>query len=195
MSLVSGPNLLRLMLFAGLMLHKALWEVMKRDTTAPVSRPPSPGLVRRLVKTAKVVVLFFLVVQTLFLTVLPISDRPGDLQIAGTAIYLIGLATALLGRIQLGKNWKDVEDLGVAQQQSLATGGIYGYVRHPIYAGDMLLLIGLELALNSWLVLAMSVPILVFAQQAVAEEAVLARKFQDYEVYSKRTKRFIPFLI
>ncbi|MGE5139108.1 MAG: methyltransferase family protein [Rudaea sp.] len=193
MSLVDGFDSLRLFLLAGLVAHKVLWEAMKRGSRPPARR--NTGILLQGVKIAKALFLVGLIIQTLFLQVLPLSADPALPRLVGSAFFLIGLATAMSGRVQLGRNWKDVEDIATARQESLTTRGIYGYIRHPIYAGDMLLLIGLELALNSWLVLAMIVPILVFAKQAVAEESLLAGKFQGYSSYAARTKRFIPFLI
>jgi protein-S-isoprenylcysteine O-methyltransferase Ste14 len=95
----------------------------------------------------------------------------------------------------LGKNWVDLEDYQVLPEQLLVTEGIYRYVRHPIYTGDVLLLVGLELALNSWLVVAVLIPLAVFVRQALAEEALLSRVFPEYAAYCQRTKRFIPFLV
>lgn len=195
MSFVASIDALRLVLFGGLLAHKLLWEVLKRRSPTERRQQVERGLGSRLIKLAKVVALGGLVAQTLFLDVLPITEQATTLRILGTLIFFVGLGTAVLGRVQLGQNWKDVEDLAVARHDSLATHGIYSYIRHPIYAGDMLLLIGVELALNSWLVLAMVIPIIVFARQANAEETVLARIFQDYATYRTRTKRFIPFLI
>jgi protein-S-isoprenylcysteine O-methyltransferase Ste14 len=110
-------------------------------------------------------------------------------------IFLTGLLMAVLGRLQLGRNWLDLEDSHVLPDQSLTTGGIYAYIRHPIYAGDILLLIGLELALNSWLVLAVLVPLAVVVRQVLTEESLLSNVFPGYESYRKRTKRFIPFIV
>ncbi len=186
---------LRLVLFLGLIAHKLLWEALKRSAKSPAARSEQVSVIKRLVKTAKLLVLVFIVIQTLFLELLPITPDPMALQIGGTILFFVGLATAMLGRVQLGKNWTDVEDLDVSQKRELVVNGIYRYIRHPIYVGDMLLLIGLELALNSWLVLAMIVPIAVFTEQAIAEEAVLSRRFRDYDAYRAQTKRFIPFVV
>jgi protein-S-isoprenylcysteine O-methyltransferase Ste14 len=76
----------------------------------------------------------------------------------------------------------------------LITRSIYLYIRHPIYSSDMLLLLGLDLALNSWLVLAAAIPFLVLIRQALAEEALLSQAFPTYSGYCGRTKRFIPFV-
>jgi protein-S-isoprenylcysteine O-methyltransferase Ste14 len=147
------------------------------------------------VKVVKLGVLAFLIVQTLFLDLFPIAEDPTAVRIVGTVLYLVGLGTAITSRLQLGKNWVDLEDSQVLPAQCLITTGIYRYVRHPIYAGDVLLLVGLELALNSWLVLAVLAPTLVVVRQAGAEEAVLAQAFPGYEAYRAGTKRFIPFLV
>ncbi|MCK5642499.1 MAG: isoprenylcysteine carboxylmethyltransferase family protein [Gammaproteobacteria bacterium] len=189
-------GILRLILFLGLVFHKLVWEVLKRRDRMPGVRQRSAKRpLKSLVKFAKVVVLVFLVLQTLFLNLFPISNQPTLFRIIGTAIYLIGLATAVLGRLQLGKNWVDLEDYQVLPEQSLVTNGIYRYIRHPIYTGDVLLLVGLELALNSWLVLGIFIPLLVVVNSALTEEALLSQAFPGYNAYCKRTKRFIPFII
>ena len=87
-----------------------------------------------------------------------------------------------------------LEDYRVLPEQSIVNRGIYGYIRHPIYTGDILLLFGLELALNSWLVLGVPVLIIIIVRQALAEEEILSKSFSDYDAYRARTNRFIPFI-
>ncbi len=147
-----------------------------------------------LVKPLKILVLVFILTQTLFLDLFPIADDPYVLQICGSLIYFLGLCTAILGRIQLGENWVDLEDYQVLPEQSLTTHGIYRYIRHPIYSGDIILLIGLQLALNSWLVVMVFAVLMVTVKQVLAEEVLLARVFPNYGAYCRRTKRFIPFV-
>jgi protein-S-isoprenylcysteine O-methyltransferase Ste14 len=187
----------RIALVAGLVLHKAVWEWLKRQGGAqPVQeRTEKTSLLKRTLKLAKLAFLMFLVLQTCFLRIFPISGQPAGLQGVGMALYLVGLATAIGGRLQLGQNWANLEDYRVLAQQALVTKGIYRYIRHPIYAGDALLLVGLQLALNSWLVLAMLVPVAVFVRQSMAEEILLARTLPGYADYRTRTKRYIPFLV
>jgi protein-S-isoprenylcysteine O-methyltransferase Ste14 len=187
-------DILRLILFAGLLFHKLVWEVLK--VNAPVAtKPVSMSLPKRLVKYAKIGVLLFLIVQTLFLDVLPLTNEPSVLRAVGTSIFFLGLAIAVIGRAQLGKNWANVEDRQVMNGQQLVQHGIYKYIRHPIYTGDILLLIGLEVALNSWLVLGVIAVVIVVYRQATQEETILARAFANYAEYRRQTKRFIPFVI
>jgi protein-S-isoprenylcysteine O-methyltransferase Ste14 len=186
---------LRIILFSGLIVHKLVWELLKKRARA-LQSVPSHSTVRgrAFIKMIKLLVLLFLLYQTLFLNVLPIADDPFVLRVWGASIYSLGLATAILGRVQLGRNWVDLEDYQVLPEQSLTTAGIYRYIRHPIYSGDMLLLVGLELALNSWLVLATVILLAVVVRQALAEEALLARVYPNYGSYCRATKRFIPFV-
>jgi protein-S-isoprenylcysteine O-methyltransferase Ste14 len=186
---------LRLTLFLGLVLHKFLWELLRRRDGAARVRLQSKARGRWLLKLIKGLVLGFLAFQTLFLDLWPISDQPSQLRILGTAIYFLGLVTAAVGRLQLGKNWVDLEDYQVLPNQLVITHGIYRYIRHPIYVGDILLLVGLELALNSWLVLGVVLLLLVVIRQALAEEYLLSQKFPLYNDYCTQTKMFIPFLL
>ncbi|MCP4358096.1 MAG: isoprenylcysteine carboxylmethyltransferase family protein [Chloroflexi bacterium] len=189
-------TIIRIMLFTGMLFHKAVWELLKRKDSAPVEarERPSFGL-KSLVKLFKSLVLVFLIVQTLFLRVMPISKRPYPLRILGLIVYFVGLATAVVGRLQLGDNWVNLEDYQVVQEQSLVSQGIYKFIRHPIYAGDILLILGLELTLNSWLFLG-SVPLTLFViNQARSEEAVLSQAFPDYTEYKQRTKMLFPCIL
>lgn len=184
-------DFLRAYLLAGLIFHKVVWEVLKRSRrqTARISTTA------RLAKLAKLAILAGILIQTLFLDILPITREPLQLQMAGTAIYTIGLLTAITARWQLGTNWSDIEAAEVKSKQQVVETGIYRYIRHPIYAGDLLLLAGLELALNSWLVLGVAALAPVVLRQALIEERLLVRSLPGYSEYCTRTSRFVPFVL
>lgn len=126
---------------------------------------------------------------------LPLSPEPFVIRAVGTVLFSIGLITAIAARIQLGDNWSNIETGQVLAGQQVVNRGIYGYVRHPIYTGDLLLLIGLELALNSWLVVLALALCPVVMLKAIQEERMLLRELAGYVDYHRRTKRFIPFVI
>jgi len=186
----------RLYLFAGLVLHKAVWIVMKRrDQTGAATTGKSHSLHIRLARLVKLVILLLIAVQIFLVDVLPILDEPLALRIVGGMLYTLGLVTAVLGRVQLGSSWSDIEIGNVAVDSQVISGGVYRYLRHPIYVGDLLLLLGLELSLNSWLVgvaAAMVPPVVV---RAIQEEQSLRKVLTGYEDYARRTKRFIPFIV
>lgn len=187
---------LRLFLFLGLVFHKLVWEIMKRQSPAPSEqKKPETSFLKSMVKLLKALFLLFIIIQTLFLDLFPITDQSLPLIIFGVVLYSLGLGIAVIGRVQLGKNWANVEDYQILSNQKLINTGIYRYIRHPIYSGDLLLLIGLELALNSWLVLGVLLLIPYIYWQAKAEESLLESRFPDYNDYQKNSKMFIPYLI
>ena len=187
--------LLRIVLLGGLVLHKIVWEVMKR------LRPTAGNPIRevplrvKLVKAVKVGILAGICLQTLLPDVFPITQEPETIRAIGATMFIAGLAVALIGRIQLGLNWSDIEVAGVKREQSVVSQGIYRFIRHPIYVGDLILLIGFELALNSWLVLGAVALIPIVLKQALREEEMLCQSLTGYEQYRARTKAFIPFVM
>jgi protein-S-isoprenylcysteine O-methyltransferase Ste14 len=150
----------------------------------------------RVAKLAKAVVLGAILVQTATPWYwLPIAVDPGPLVAAGLVIYTIGLTVAIAARVQLGGNWSDIEAAQVLTHQTVVQRGIYRFIRHPIYVGDLLLLTGLELALNSWLVLGILVLTPVVLARAIREEELLKQSLTGYRDYCRTSKRFIPFVV
>ncbi len=78
--------------------------------------------------------------------------------------------------------------------QKAITTGPYALVRHPMYAGALLFMIGQPLLLGSWWALAAApVLILLMAIRAVGEERELARALPGYAQYMKTVRfRLIP---
>jgi protein-S-isoprenylcysteine O-methyltransferase Ste14 len=72
--------------------------------------------------------------------------------------------------------------------------GPYAYVRHPMYAGAIPLLVGTPLLLGSWRGLAFSlVLIVIFAVRAVLEEEMLRSELAGYDAYAARVRwRLVP---
>ena len=126
--------------------------------------------------------------------ILPIADDPGWIIIVGLFLYTMGLSIAITGRIQLGSNWANIEEIEVTSKQKLVNRGIYKFIRHPIYTGDAFLILGLQLALNSWLILFIIPLALVIFNQARMEERILTQALPDYSTYQKGTKMFLPFI-
>ena len=188
--------LFHLYLLTGLITHKVIWEVLKyRQGEKDNYSAPTLSVQVLLARIVKSVILVLIIIQCFVPDVLPINTKPFMLQIIGGLIYSIGLSLAILGRLQLGNNWSDIEVGTVNQEHMVVSNGIYRYIRHPIYVGDILLLTGFELSLNSWLVLAVVLLVPVVFRRALNEEQVLGEVLPEYKQYKCRTKMFIPFLI
>jgi protein-S-isoprenylcysteine O-methyltransferase Ste14 len=80
--------------------------------------------------------------------------------------------------------------------QTVISTGPYHYVRHPMYAGGLLLFLGTSLLLGSWYGLLLFLLFLpAGAVRAVLEERVLRKELPGYETYMTQVKyRLIPYV-
>ena len=80
------------------------------------------------------------------------------------------------------------------RSQQVITGGPYRIVRHPMYAGAMLMFIGTPLLLGSWYGL-LAAPVFIVAMSAriLAEERMLRLGLVGYDGYTKKVRyRLVP---
>jgi protein-S-isoprenylcysteine O-methyltransferase Ste14 len=76
---------------------------------------------------------------------------------------------------------------------TLETGGLYRYVRHPIYTAVLALGLGFTTLGASWFHLAIFLfLVMLLGTKARAEERLLRERFSDYQDYQARVGRFIP---
>jgi protein-S-isoprenylcysteine O-methyltransferase Ste14 len=81
--------------------------------------------------------------------------------------------------------------------KDLVTGGLYAHTRNPMYVGNALILVGLAVASNSWICLAVLVPAYGFVCVAIvaAEERYLLKRFgADFASYCSDVPRWCPRL-
>jgi protein-S-isoprenylcysteine O-methyltransferase Ste14 len=112
----------------------------------------------------------------------------------GLAVFLLGLALAVWARVYLGRNW------GMPMSQKvdpeLVTTGPYRKVRHPIYSGIILAMIGTMIAVSLYWLVAVIVIGVYFIYSATVEERYIAERFPDsYPGYKRSTKMLIPFIL
>lgn len=95
--------------------------------------------------------------------------------------------------IDLDRSWSP--HVEIRKEQKLITDGVYRHIRHPMYAGYLLLAIGQVLCLANWLAgPAYLVFFTLFYLQRVArEEAMMVAKFgEEYRHYMEHTGRLLP---
>ena len=115
------------------------------------------------------------------------------LQGIGLAIFLLGLALAIWARICLGRNWGTPMSQKVDPE--LVTTGPYSTIRHPIYSGIILAMIGTAVAVSVYWLTAVVLLAAYFLYSAVMEERYMAGLFPDaYPHYKQSTKMPIPFI-
>lgn len=112
---------------------------------------------------------------------------------------------ALAGDVLVGIGWLAIffvfrensftsATIELAPDQKVISTGPYALVRHPMYAGALVMLLGIPIALGSWwgiLVLAAILPALIW--RLFEEEKFLARNLAGYVEYQNKVRyRLIP---
>jgi protein-S-isoprenylcysteine O-methyltransferase Ste14 len=115
--------------------------------------------------------------------------------LVGTAICAAGVGLAIAARAYLGRNWGMPGSR--KENPDLVTGGPYRLIRHPIYTGILLAMLGTGIAegVVVWFALVL-VAGAYFLYSARREERIMAEVFPDqYPAYVKRTKMLVPFIV
>lgn len=113
--------------------------------------------------------------------------------IIGLGLFLIGMSLAIWARVYLGANWG--MPMSLKKDPDLITTGPYKYIRHPIYAGLILMLLGSSIDINFYWLIAMVIAGAYFIYSAFAEEKVLSKQFpKTYPSYKSSSKMLIPFI-
>jgi protein-S-isoprenylcysteine O-methyltransferase Ste14 len=123
------------------------------------------------------------------------SDMPLWLNGLGGAL-VIGGFLAVLRVFRENSFAAPVVRVQTERAQRVIDTGPYALVRHPMYAGALLYLLGMPLLLGSWFGLA-AVPLMILglAPRAVMEERLLKRDLPGYADYMTRVQyRLIPYV-
>lgn len=122
-----------------------------------------------------------------------VVDNP-LLQGIGVGVFVLGLAVAVWARQYLGRNWGT--PMSEKVNPELVTTGPYRFVRHPIYSGLILAMIGTALAIGIYWLVAGALVAAYFVYSANVEERTMTRLFPaTYPAYRRSTKMLIPFLL
>ena len=121
------------------------------------------------------------------------SDLPACLVVAGDSVMLLGwLGIYFVFR----ENSFASATIESAADQRVISTGPYAWVRHPMYATALLMLLGIPLALGSWwgvLIVIAIVPALVW--RLTDEERFLSQNLPGYPEYRGRVRyRLLPFV-
>jgi protein-S-isoprenylcysteine O-methyltransferase Ste14 len=141
--------------------------------------------------------LFILILGAVLLRVFRTDSLQVDntvLQVVGVIVFVSGLAMAVWARIYLGRNWG--MPMTRKDEPELVTSGPYHLVRHPIYSGILLGIVGTALAVNLYWFIAAAVVGVYFVYSARVEEKLLAASFpRQYASYRATSKMLIPFVL
>ena len=113
----------------------------------------------------------------------------------GFILFILGLVLQGVAEATLGKYY--LPSIGTVEDQKIIKNGIYKYIRHPGYLGEILIFFGLGFVTYSILGIlgAFIVSLMVYFGEVVPEEEYMLEKFgKEYEEYMKETFRFIPYI-
>jgi protein-S-isoprenylcysteine O-methyltransferase Ste14 len=110
----------------------------------------------------------------------------------GLVLTFLGLGFSVYARVWLGRNWSGTVTL--KEDHELIRGGPYRRVRHPIYTGILLAVLGSAFAEGQWRALvALALITAAFLHKIKVEERVLTEQFGDaYRQYQTEVPALLP---
>ena len=113
----------------------------------------------------------------------------------GAVLVVGGLLFTVWAREHLGRNWSDVVTIKVDHE--LVVSGPYRVVRHPIYTGLLVAVLGTAIARGEWRgLLAVALALWAFWRKLRVEERLMREQFgAAYEEYSQRVAALIPLVL
>jgi protein-S-isoprenylcysteine O-methyltransferase Ste14 len=121
------------------------------------------------------------------------STVPAPNSVIGDVLVAVGLSVAMLVVIQ---NGYAAANITVESEQTLVSTGLYGLVRHPMYTGNVIMMIGIPLALGSYWGLVLVIPgLVVLALRIRDEEGLLEQELPGYSEYEQQVHyRLMPYV-
>ena len=121
------------------------------------------------------------------------SRMPAYISLVGSALVAIGLFIDLL---VFRENTYGASNIQVEAVQEVISTGPYAIVRHPMYTGVLIMVLGVPLALGSWwglAIIALVLPVLMW--RILDEEQLLAKDLTGYKEYEQKVRyRLVPYL-
>jgi len=119
---------------------------------------------------------------------LPLHPLNWELKAISTVLIFGGMSFALWGLLYLGRSISIM-----SEARHLVVGGPYTLVRHPLYLGEQMALVGVALQyLSPFVVVLLGVQLVFQLYRMGYEEEILSANFPEYADYMKRTSRLIP---
>jgi protein-S-isoprenylcysteine O-methyltransferase Ste14 len=119
------------------------------------------------------------------------SNVPTALVIVGDLLVAVGLGMSML---VVNQNNYAAATITVEERQPVISTGLYSVVRHPMYVGALIMMVGMPLALDSYWGLVTLVPgAAVLAMRIDDEEKMLRQELDGYSEYTQKVHyRLVP---
>ena len=181
-------------------LAMAFW--MLRHNPALLAERMGPLIQRQQKTWDKILIVSLLVLWAAWFVIMGLdavryrwSDMPPWLQVLGALAIVVSMYIIFL-TMRANTFAAPVVKIQAERGHHVVSDGPYAIVRHPMYGGALLLIVGTPLLLGSWWSLAATPAIvLLLAARAVLEERTLARELEGYRDYAGRVRyRLVPFV-
>ncbi len=115
-------------------------------------------------------------------------------EMIGAGITVLGVSVAVWSRFYLGRNWS--ANVAVKHEHELIRSGPYSVVRHPIYSGFLLAILGTAIYGGTYKgLLALVLASVTWKIKSLHEEAFMQDEFGDvYTQYKREVKGLVPFV-
>jgi protein-S-isoprenylcysteine O-methyltransferase Ste14 len=119
------------------------------------------------------------------------SPVPPAICLVGDVLVAVGLGVVVL---VITQNSYAAATVQVEAGQKVVSTGLYGLVRHPMYTGNVIMMVGIPLALGSCWGLVFVVPaLIVLASRIRDEEKMLQEELTGYREYTQKVRyRLVP---
>jgi protein-S-isoprenylcysteine O-methyltransferase Ste14 len=119
------------------------------------------------------------------------SQVPTPVVVVGDILVALGLGMATM---VVNQNSYASATIRVEAEQPLISTGLYGLVRHPMYTGALIMMVGMPLALDSYWGLVTVLPgLAVLAFRIEDEEKMLRQELAGYDEYTQKVHyRLVP---
>jgi protein-S-isoprenylcysteine O-methyltransferase Ste14 len=121
------------------------------------------------------------------------SPVPAVISLVGDVVVAIGIGVVMVVVFQ---NSYAAATVRVEAGQKLVSTGLYGLVRHPMYTGNVIMMVGSPLALGSYWGLVFVIPgLIVWVLRIRDEEKLLKQELDGYNVYTQQVHyRLAPYI-
>ena len=146
---------------------------------------------QKIIMTGSILDLFAMMAFSAFDHLMGWSTVPVWVSLLGDVLVATGLGIAMLVIIQNGYAAATVT---VETGQTVASGGVYKFVRHPMYVGNVIMMVGIPLALGSYWGLLFVIPgVAVLVFRILDEEKLLTQELPGYREYAQHVRyRLVP---
>ena len=121
------------------------------------------------------------------------SQVPTYFSLLGDVLVALGL---FIDFIVFRENSYGASNIRVEESQKVTSTGLYAIVRHPMYTGVIIMVLGVPLALGSWwglAIIALVMPVLMW--RILDEEKLLEKDLTGYKEYEQKVRyRLVPYL-